>query len=46
VSEQDQPRPDLPADLPAGAEVAGYRVEEQIGHGGMAVIYRARDARL
>jgi serine/threonine-protein kinase len=46
VSEHDQPRPDLPADLPAGAEVAGYRVEEQIGHGGMAVIYRARDARL
>jgi serine/threonine-protein kinase len=46
VSEQDQPRPDLPADLPAGAEVAGYQVEEQIGHGGMAVIYRARDARL
>ncbi len=46
MSEQDRPRPDLPADLPAGAEVAGYRVEEQIGHGGMAVIYRARDARL
>jgi serine/threonine protein kinase/DNA-binding beta-propeller fold protein YncE len=51
VSEQDQPRPgqprrDLPADLPAGAEVAGYRVEQQIGFGGMAVIYRARDARL
>ena len=46
MTEQDRPRPDLPADLPAGAEVAGYRVEEQIGHGGMAVIYRARDARL
>ena len=46
MSEQDQPRPDLPAELPAGAEVAGYRIEEQIGHGGMAVIYRARDARL
>ena len=51
MSEQDQPRPgqprrDLPADLPAGTEVAGYLVEEQIGFGGMAVIYRARDARL
>ncbi|MFJ6982714.1 MULTISPECIES: serine/threonine-protein kinase [unclassified Streptomyces] len=31
---------------PAGRQVAGYRVEEEIGRGGMAVVYRARDLRL
>lgn len=36
------PRPDIPA----SCEVAGYRIEEQIGQGGMAVIYRALDIRL
>ena len=30
---------------PAG-QIAGYRLEEQIGLGGMAVVYRARDERL
>jgi hypothetical protein len=29
--------------LAAGSEVAGYVIEEQIGIGGMAVVYRARD---
>jgi hypothetical protein len=30
----------------AGARVAGYRLEGQIGRGGMAVVFRARDERL
>ncbi|MFE5618917.1 serine/threonine-protein kinase [Streptomyces sp. NPDC056470] len=41
------------ADLPAGREsglvgkqIAGYAVEAEIGRGGMAVVYRARDLRL
>jgi serine/threonine protein kinase len=29
-----------------GGEIAGYQIEEQIGAGGMAVVYRARDERL
>ncbi len=39
VSEQDP-------DLVAGSQVAGYRLEERIGHGGMAVVFRAYDYRL
>jgi serine/threonine protein kinase len=34
------------ADVNPGDQVAGYRVEEQIGQGGMAVVYRAHDERL
>lgn len=30
----------------AGRRIAGYRVEQEIGRGGMAVVYRARDLRL
>jgi serine/threonine protein kinase len=30
----------------AGTRIAGYRLEEQIGHGGMAVVFRAQDERL
>jgi hypothetical protein len=29
-----------------GSQVAGYRLEEQIGRGGMAVVFRAYDSRL
>ncbi|MFD3539263.1 serine/threonine-protein kinase [Streptomyces sp. NPDC058662] len=39
------PVPGRPADL-RGQRVAGYLVEAEIGHGGMAVVYRARDLRL
>ena len=34
------------AGFTAGSRVAGYRLEEQIGQGGMAVVFRARDERL
>ena len=32
--------------FPAGSRIAGYRVEERIGQGGMAVVFRARDEQL
>ncbi|MFF0290693.1 serine/threonine-protein kinase [Streptomyces sp. NPDC005262] len=40
---------DLPVGRPSdllGRRIAGYRVESEIGRGGMAVVYRARDLRL
>ncbi len=38
----------LPAlgDFPAGSRVASYQIEQVIGRGGMAVVYRATDVRL
>src|ERR1022692_2302279 len=38
--------PELPVGFTAGSRVAGYWLEEQIGQGGMAVVFRAHDARL
>jgi serine/threonine protein kinase len=38
--------PALLVGLRAGSVVAGYRLEAQVGAGGMAVVFRARDERL
>ncbi len=37
---------DLAAGFAAGSWLGGYRLEEQVGAGGMAVVFRARDERL
>ncbi len=36
----------VPGQFAVGAQIAGYRLMEQIGRGGMAVVYRAIDLRL
>jgi serine/threonine protein kinase len=38
--------PQAAAEFPAGSRVGGYLLEEQIGHGGMAVVFRALDEKL
>jgi serine/threonine-protein kinase len=43
VSDDNKP---ARADVKPGDRVAGYLLEEQIGQGGMAVVYRAHDERL
>ena len=34
------------AGIPVGTRIAGDRLEEKIGQGGMAVVFRAQDQRL
>jgi len=47
VGEQIPPSAgDFAAGFAAGSRIAGYRLEERIGQGGMAVVFRARDQRL
>ena len=41
-----EPFPAQLASLRAGSLIAGYRLEAQVGVGGMAVVFRARDERL
>ena len=38
--------PTSAAGFGVGSRVAGYRIEQELGHGGMAVVYLAHDARL
>ncbi len=38
--------PSGPGEFAIGSQIAGYRLEQQIGRGGMAVVYRALDVRL
>jgi DNA-binding beta-propeller fold protein YncE len=42
----DEETPWTASEFTIGSQVAGYRLDEQIGRGGMAVVYRAQDPRL
>jgi serine/threonine-protein kinase len=42
----DGGEPYAPGGLAIGSQIAGYRIDDQIGRGGMAVVYRATDLRL
>jgi serine/threonine protein kinase len=39
-------KPPASGGLAAGSQIAGYKIEQQIGRGGMAVVYLASDGRL
>ncbi len=41
-----QDNPGVPGSFAPGSRIAGYLLEEQIGQGGMAVVFRAHDERL
>ncbi len=41
-----QHSPAMPGGIGPGSRIAGYLLEEQIGQGGMAVVFRAHDERL
>jgi serine/threonine-protein kinase len=42
----ESPSAAFPASFSVGSRIAGYRLEKQIGRGGMAVVFRALDERL
>jgi serine/threonine protein kinase len=42
----ENPPPHAAGRFSAGSQMAGYRLEERIGRGGMAQVFRARDERL
>ena len=46
VSQSSSSAVSAPAGVGPGSRIAGYLLQEQIGQGGMAVVYRAHDERL
>lgn len=46
MTDQDVPESMVPPGFSSGSRIAGYLLEEQVGVGGMAVVFRAYDERL